>query len=69
MTWPGVMLIIADMLYTQTGDLSAVSDHYDAMKKWLAYMKGRYMTAEYIVSRDVYGDWCAPPLRPRPGKD
>ena len=68
MTWPGVMLIIADMLYTQTGDLSAVSDHYDAMKKWLAYMKGRYMTAEYIVSRDVYGDWCAPPSTAEAGK-
>ena len=38
------------------------------MKKWLAYMKGRYMTAEYIVSRDVYGDWCAPPSTAEAGK-
>ena len=63
------MLIIADMLYTQTGDLSAVSDHYDAMKKWLAYMKGRYMTAGISSAGTSTATGARLPLRPRPGKD
>jgi alpha-L-rhamnosidase len=31
------------------------------MKKWLDYMKGRYMADDYIVTKDSYGDWCEPP--------
>ncbi len=68
MTWPGIMFIIADMLYTHTGDLSPISENYHIMEKWLAYMKGRYMTEGYIVTKDSYGDWCAPPVTAEAGK-
>lgn len=61
MTWPGTYLMIADMLYRQYGDLRSVKKHYPFMKKWLAYMRDRYMTKDYIVTKDSYGDWCAPP--------
>lgn len=61
MSWPGTYLVVANMLYEQTGDLSVITDHYSTMKKWLTYMKDRYMTAEYIVTKDSYGDWCVPP--------
>ena len=63
MTWPGTYIIIAEMLYGQYGDLQPVINHYDSMKKWLAYMKERYMTS-YIVTKDSYGDWCVPPESP-----
>ncbi|QDH78528.1 Bacterial alpha-L-rhamnosidase [Echinicola soli] len=61
MTWPGTYLMIADMLYQQTGDSSVVRENYHAMKKWLTYMADRYMNEDYIVTKDSYGDWVVPP--------
>lgn len=61
MTWPGAMLLVAEMLYKQTGDVNAIKDNYPAMKKWLAYMQDRYMK-DYILTKDSYGDWCMPPV-------
>jgi alpha-L-rhamnosidase len=64
MTWPGAFLTIADMLYRQYGDLQSVQKHYPAMKKWMGYMKSKYMTPAFIVTKDSYGDWCVPPESP-----
>ncbi|HEU4903648.1 MAG TPA: family 78 glycoside hydrolase catalytic domain, partial [Flavisolibacter sp.] len=64
MTWPGAFLTITDMLYRQYGDVRPVQKHYAAMKKWMAYMKQKYMTKEGIVTKDSYGDWCVPPEAP-----
>jgi len=64
MTWPGAYLTIADMLYRQFGDKQSIVKHYPTMKKWMAYMKGKYMTKEFIVTKDSYGDWCVPPESP-----
>lgn len=61
MTWPGAMLLVTEMVYKQTGDVSAVRDNYPAMKKWLAYMQDRYMQ-DFILTKDSYGDWCMPPI-------
>ncbi len=60
-TWPATFLMVADMLYVQFGDKQPVLEHYQAMKKWLEYMKKRYMTNDFIITRDAYGDWCKPP--------
>jgi len=30
------------------------------MKKWLAYMRGKYMKDDILI-KDKYGDWCVPP--------
>jgi len=62
-TWPATYLIVADMLYNQYGDTKPIAKHYDSMKKWLWYMKGKYMT-NYIMIKDKYGDWCVPPESP-----
>lgn len=59
-TWPGTYILVADMLYQQFGDQQSIKKHYPSMKKWLAYMKGRYMK-NFIVTKDKYGDWCVPP--------
>lgn len=63
MTWPSTLLIVPDHLYKQFGNLGVISGHYAAMKKWLWYMRDRYMK-DYLLPKDQYGDWCAPPRNP-----
>jgi alpha-L-rhamnosidase len=60
MTWAGVYLLVTEMLYRQYGDLQSVQKHYPHMKQWLEYMKQRY-EEDGIMTKDSYGDWCAPP--------
>lgn len=61
MSWCGTFLMVADMLYRQTGNTEPIETHYAAMKKWLAYMEGRYLDQNHILTKDSYGDWCEPP--------
>jgi alpha-L-rhamnosidase len=61
-TWPGTYLLVAEMLYKQFGDKESISKHYPSMKKWMNYMRDKYMD-NYIVTKDKYGDWCVPPER------
>jgi len=60
MTWPSSIIIIPDNLYRQYGNIKVIADNYDAMKKWLFYMRDTYMK-DYLLPRDSYGDWCMPP--------
>ncbi|MCH5720211.1 alpha-L-rhamnosidase [Niabella hibiscisoli] len=59
-TWPGTYILVADMLNQQFGDEQSIKKHYPSMKKWLNYMKTKYMKG-FIVTKDKYGDWCVPP--------
>ncbi len=59
-TWPGTYILVANMLYEQFGDERSIAKHYNSMKRWLAYMRGKYMK-DYIFTKDKYGDWCVPP--------
>ncbi len=59
-TWPAAYFFISNNLYNQFGDITPVQKHYASMKKWMMYMKEKYMK-DYIVTRDKYGDWCVPP--------
>ena len=61
MTWPAALAFTCDMLYTQFGNFAPAEKNYNSIQKWLIYMKNQYMTDEYIVTRDRYGDWCVPP--------
>jgi alpha-L-rhamnosidase len=63
MTWPGTYILVADMLYRQFADRTPIEKHYVSMKKWMAYMRLKYMK-DYIVTKDKYGDWCVPPESP-----
>ncbi|MGW8314680.1 MAG: family 78 glycoside hydrolase catalytic domain [Bacteroidales bacterium] len=67
MTWAGVYLLVAEMLYRQYGDIHTVGKHYPHMKRWLAYMKERY-EVDGIMTKDSYGDWCAPPATIEEGR-
>ena len=60
MTWPGALITVSDMLYTRYGDIEPIRQHYDAMKRWMLYMKRSYLV-DGILTRDCYGDWCMPP--------
>ncbi len=60
MTWPSSLLLIPDHLYHQFGNLKVIADHYSAMKKWLFYMRDKYMRDD-LLPKDTYGDWCMPP--------
>lgn len=64
MTWPSSLIIIPDHLYRQFGNLKVIADNYDAMKKWLFYMRDKYMK-NYLLPKDSYGDWCMPPKNPK----
>ena len=61
-TWPAAYISVADMLYTQYGDLRAIRAHYDSMKKWIDFISGTQMKDDIVIN-DVYGDWCMPPER------
>jgi alpha-L-rhamnosidase len=63
MTWPGTYILVADMLYRQFADKEPIEKHYASMKKWMDYMRLKYMK-DYIVTKDKYGDWCVPPESP-----
>lgn len=65
MTWPAAYILIAGYLYDQFGDVASVRRHYPAMKRWLTYMRDKYFI-DGIMTKDKYGDWCAP--RPTDGK-
>ena len=59
-TWPGVLITAADMIYTRYGDSQPIVQRYAAMKNWLDYMRDIYVK-EGIMTKDTYGDWCMPP--------
>ena len=59
-TWPAAFITISNNLYNQFGDIKPIQENYASMKKWMQYMKDKYMQ-DYIVTRDKYGDWCVPP--------
>ncbi|NDW09698.1 alpha-rhamnosidase [Dysgonomonas sp. 520] len=61
MTWPGTYLFVAEMLLQQYGNTEPIIKHYPYMKKWFFHMKDNYMTSDYIMTKDKYGDWCVPP--------
>nr|WP_294895650.1 glycoside hydrolase family 78 protein [uncultured Pedobacter sp.] len=67
MTWAGVIVLITDMLHHQTGNVQVVKDNYPAIKKWMEYMKDRYLE-DGIMTKDSYGDWCAPPVTIEAGR-
>lgn len=68
MSWAGTYLMIGDMLLRQYGDTAVIRRHYPHMKRWLTYMQDRYMNEAFILTKDSYGDWCAPPATIEEGR-
>ena len=59
-TWPAAFITISNHLYNQYGDAKPIQKNYASMKKWMWYMRDKYLV-NYIMTRDKYGDWCVPP--------
>ncbi|MBS1512869.1 MAG: glycoside hydrolase family 78 protein [Bacteroidetes bacterium] len=59
-TWPAAYITVTNNLYNQYGDIRPIQKHYASMKKWIWYMKEKYLVRN-IMTRDKYGDWCVPP--------
>jgi alpha-L-rhamnosidase len=59
-TWPAAFITISNNLYNQFGDIKPIEKNYSAMKKWMLYMRDKYLVND-IMTRDKYGDWCVPP--------
>lgn len=61
MTWPAALPLSIDMIYTQFGNKKPMEQWYPNIKRWLQHMREEYMTEDYIITKDRYGDWCMPP--------
>ncbi|MBK8089782.1 MAG: family 78 glycoside hydrolase catalytic domain [Chitinophagaceae bacterium] len=59
-TWPAAYITITNHLYNQFGDITPVKKHYSSMKKWIFYMKDKYLVDD-IMTKDKFADWCVPP--------
>lgn len=59
-TWPAAFITISNNLYNQFGDIKPIQKNYAAMKKWMWYMRDKYLVNN-IMTKDKYGDWCVPP--------
>ena len=59
-TWPAAFITISNHLYNQYADIKPIQKNYAAMKKWMWYMRDKYLVND-IMTRDKYGDWCVPP--------
>ncbi len=57
--WSDAVTIIPWQLYETYGDVSFISDMYDAMKKWLAYIPTVSTTPDLFTGCWTYGDWLA----------
>lgn len=60
-TWPAALPLVCDMLFTNYGDKRPIEQSYPAIRKWLEHIREYYMTKDYIITKDKYGDWCVPP--------
>ncbi len=58
-TWPAAFVIIPGNLYRQYGDIRAIEENYDSIKRWVAHL--RQYLEDGLMPRDQYGDWCVPP--------
>ena len=58
-TWPSSFVIIPGNLYQHYGDLRAIENNYDTMKRWMDHLRG--FLDDGIIAKDNYGDWCCPP--------
>ena len=57
--WSDAVTIIPWQLYETYGDLSFLSDMFEAMKKWIAYIPTVSTTPDLWTGCWTYGDWLA----------
>ncbi len=65
MTWSSSFPVVCDMLYEQTGNIQPIAKNYEAMKRWMNFIRENYTDSRGLITADKYGDWCVPPEDPR----
>ncbi len=65
MTWSSTFPVICDMLYEQTGNIQPIERNYEAMKRWMRFIRENYTDKRGLIKADKYGDWCVPPENPK----
>ena len=63
-TWSGSHIFLVEMLYRQYGDSDIIAKSYPDAKQWVDMMITKFME-DNLMPRDVYGDWCVPPVDPK----
>lgn len=63
MTWSSTLPVVCDMLWRQTSDTRPIERNYEAIKKWLRYIRSHHSRGD-IITADKYADWCVPPESP-----
>jgi len=58
--WGSAGITVAWEVYRQYGDVQLLRDHYDAMKRYMAYLAGRVDTSTGVVDDGPLGDWLSP---------
>lgn len=64
MTWSSTFPVVCDMLYEQTGDVKPIKRNYEAMARWMRFIRREYTDRDGLIMADKYGDWCVPPESP-----
>ena len=55
--WDSAYMIVAWYLYLYRGDIQAIEDNYDAMKRYIENVDKRIASTSYVVGFGL-GDWC-----------
>jgi alpha-L-rhamnosidase len=62
--WSDAVTILPWTVYQFYGDERILEENYEAMARWVEYM--RRHSKNYLYERDGYGDWIAPAASPKP---
>jgi len=58
--WGSAGIIVAWEVYQQYGDLALLADHYDAMKRYVAFLNSKIDLETGIINEGPLGDWLSP---------
>ncbi len=58
--WGSAGIVVAWETYRQYGDVQLLKEHYDAMKKYVAFLETKVEKATGILNEGPLGDWLSP---------
>ncbi len=58
--WGSAGIVVGWESYRQYGDITLLSDHYEAMKKYIAFLETKVMPENQILNEGPLGDWLSP---------
>ncbi|UWX55541.1 hypothetical protein NYZ99_03310 [Maribacter litopenaei] len=58
--WGSAGIIVAWEVYQQYGDLALLAEHYDAMKRYEAFLSSKINSETGVINEGPLGDWLSP---------